>query len=129
MLIFLIRDVDDQNDNQESVELKRTGQEEDDIDRIKEESRRRREAILQKYKALQSQQQQAASQVFRGVSAFSFFMLINHMLFQAVIVFSSITPFLGFMVVNLNNSFMCYNSSYFTLGLDYLLQRWSFLLQ
>lgn len=129
MLIFPIRDFDDQNDNQESVELKRPGQEEDDIDRIKEESRRRREAILQKYKAQQCQQQQAARQVFRGVSAFSF-MLIDHMQFQAVIVFSSsITPFLGFMLVNLNYSFMCYNSSYFTLGLEYLLQRWSFLLQ
>ncbi|XP_057528656.1 uncharacterized protein LOC130807464 [Amaranthus tricolor] len=58
-------DFDDQNDNQESVELKRPGQEEDDIDRIKEESRRRREAILQKYKAQQCQQQQAARQVFR----------------------------------------------------------------
>ncbi|KAK9750312.1 hypothetical protein RND81_02G186700 [Saponaria officinalis] len=45
------RDDDDQNGYQERVELKLAEQEEDDVDRIKEESRRRREAILQKYKA------------------------------------------------------------------------------
>lgn len=44
------RDNDDQ-DYQERVELELAEREEDDIDRIKEESRRRREAILKKYKA------------------------------------------------------------------------------
>ena len=51
------RDDGEQKDYEERVELELAEQEEDDINRIKEESRRRREAILQKYKAQQSQQQ------------------------------------------------------------------------
>uniref|UniRef100_A0A803KV34 Serine/threonine-protein kinase PRP4 homolog n=1 Tax=Chenopodium quinoa TaxID=63459 RepID=A0A803KV34_CHEQI len=51
------------DDDKDTLELKPAEPEEDDIDRIKEESRRRREAILQKYKAKQSQQQQAVPQV------------------------------------------------------------------
>ncbi|KAL2905056.1 Serine/threonine-protein kinase PRP4-like protein [Bienertia sinuspersici] len=59
-------DDDDQKDYQETLELKPTEHEEDDVDRIKEESRRRREAILQKYKAQKlQQQQQAVSQVLK----------------------------------------------------------------
>ncbi|KAL9232270.1 hypothetical protein vseg_007398 [Gypsophila vaccaria] len=51
------RDDEDQNGYEERVELMLAEQEEDDVDRIKEESRRRREAILQKYKAKELQQQ------------------------------------------------------------------------
>ncbi|GMH27515.1 hypothetical protein Nepgr_029358 [Nepenthes gracilis] len=50
-------DDDDQEDYQERVELKLAEQEEEDLNRIKEESRRRREAILQKYKTQQLQQE------------------------------------------------------------------------
>ncbi|XP_010681582.2 uncharacterized protein LOC104896524 [Beta vulgaris subsp. vulgaris] len=53
------------NDDQEALELKPIEHEEDDIDKIKEESRRRREAILQKYKARPSQQLQAVPQVLK----------------------------------------------------------------
>lgn len=57
---------DDNKDYQETLGLKPPEHEEDDVDRIKEESRRRREAILQKYKAKQSQQQpQAVPQVLK----------------------------------------------------------------
>ncbi|XP_074309451.1 uncharacterized protein LOC141643945 isoform X2 [Silene latifolia] len=48
---------DDQKGYEERVDLILAEQEEDDVDRIKEESRRRREAILQKYKEKQLQQQ------------------------------------------------------------------------
>ncbi|GFZ16123.1 protein kinase superfamily protein [Actinidia rufa] len=51
------RDEDEQEEYRERIELQLVDQEEDDIDRIKEESRRRRQAILEKYKTQQSQQQ------------------------------------------------------------------------
>ncbi|GAB4828885.1 hypothetical protein Ancab_018545 [Ancistrocladus abbreviatus] len=53
----LDRDEDDQQDYEERVELKLAEQEEEDLNRIKEESRRRREAILHKYKTQQLQPQ------------------------------------------------------------------------
>ncbi|GAB4840275.1 hypothetical protein Ancab_021039 [Ancistrocladus abbreviatus] len=53
----LDRDEDNQEEYEERVELKLAEQEEEDLNRIKEESRRRREAILQKYKPQQLQQQ------------------------------------------------------------------------
>ncbi|GMH01880.1 hypothetical protein Nepgr_003719 [Nepenthes gracilis] len=52
----LNRDENDQVDYQERVELELAEQEEEDLNRIKEESRRRREAILQKYETQQLQQ-------------------------------------------------------------------------
>ncbi|GAB2280090.1 hypothetical protein Dimus_014727 [Dionaea muscipula] len=51
------RDEEDLDDYQERIELKLAEQEEEDLNRIKEESRRRREAILQKYKNLHFKQQ------------------------------------------------------------------------
>lgn len=59
------------------LELKTAEHEEDDIEKIKEESRRRREAILQKYKAKSLQQQQAVHQVLKGVFCFLDFDLWN----------------------------------------------------
>ncbi|GAB4840277.1 hypothetical protein Ancab_021041 [Ancistrocladus abbreviatus] len=53
----LDRDEDNQEEYEERVELKLAEQEEEDLNRIKEESRRRREAILQKYEPQQLQQQ------------------------------------------------------------------------
>lgn len=50
------RDEDDQDDFEERVALKLVEQEEEDLDRIKEESRKRRQAILEKYKNQQLQQ-------------------------------------------------------------------------
>ncbi|KAF8378465.1 hypothetical protein HHK36_029805 [Tetracentron sinense] len=47
------RDNDEQEDYQERVTLQLAEQEEEDLDRIKEESRKRREAILEKYKQQQ----------------------------------------------------------------------------
>ncbi|GAB2297050.1 hypothetical protein Dimus_031153 [Dionaea muscipula] len=51
------RDDEDQEDYEGRVELKFGEQEEEDLYRIKEESRKRREAILQKYKNRQMKQQ------------------------------------------------------------------------
>lgn len=53
----LKRDEDEQEDYQERVSLQLVEQEEEDLNRIKEESRRRRQAILEKYKTQQLQQQ------------------------------------------------------------------------
>ncbi|KAL8167244.1 hypothetical protein V2J09_008743 [Rumex salicifolius] len=50
------RDEDAQDDHSENMELEVLEQEEEDINRIKEESRKRREAILQKYRKQESQQ-------------------------------------------------------------------------
>ncbi|XP_021854061.1 uncharacterized protein [Spinacia oleracea] len=58
-------DDDDKKEYQDMLELKTAEHEEDDIEKIKEESRRRREAILQKYKAKSLQQQQAVHQVLK----------------------------------------------------------------
>lgn len=44
------REDDRQEDYQEKIAVQLDEQEEDDIERIKEESRRRRQAILEKYK-------------------------------------------------------------------------------
>ncbi|OVA05004.1 Protein kinase domain [Macleaya cordata] len=52
----LQRDADEQENYEERVALKLAEQEEEDIDRIKEESRKRRQAILEKYKQQQLQQ-------------------------------------------------------------------------
>ncbi|XP_050374413.1 uncharacterized protein LOC126791952 [Argentina anserina] len=48
---------DEQGDDEEMVGLQVADQEEDDLNRIKEESRRRKQAILEKYKSQQSQQE------------------------------------------------------------------------
>ncbi|KAL5761438.1 hypothetical protein ACOSP7_017702 [Xanthoceras sorbifolium] len=53
----LSRDEDEQDDFEERVALKLVEQEEEDLNRIKEESRKRRQAILEKYKNQQIQQQ------------------------------------------------------------------------
>lgn len=50
------RDEDDQGDYEEATALQFAEQEEEDLNRIKEESRRRRQAILEKYKIQQPQQ-------------------------------------------------------------------------
>ena len=50
------RDEDDQGDYEEATALQFAEQEEEDLNRIKEESRRRRQAILEKYKSQQPQQ-------------------------------------------------------------------------
>lgn len=47
---------DEQGDYEEGTALQLAEQEEEDLNRIKEESRRRRQAILEKYKSQQSQQ-------------------------------------------------------------------------
>ncbi|KAI8539159.1 hypothetical protein RHMOL_Rhmol09G0159900 [Rhododendron molle] len=53
----LERDEDEQEEYQERIALQLVDQEDEDINRIKEESRRRRQAILEKYKIQQLQQQ------------------------------------------------------------------------
>ncbi|XP_038693867.1 serine/threonine-protein kinase prpf4B-like isoform X2 [Tripterygium wilfordii] len=53
----LNRDEDEQDDFEEMVSFKLAEQEEEDLNRIKEESRKRRQAILEKFKCPQSQQQ------------------------------------------------------------------------
>ncbi|KAM7468371.1 hypothetical protein LguiB_015933 [Lonicera macranthoides] len=50
----------EQEDYQEKIVLQLAEQEEEDLNRIKEESRRRRQAILEKYKAQQLQQQRGS---------------------------------------------------------------------
>ncbi|XP_077241069.1 protein kinase superfamily protein [Tasmannia lanceolata] len=52
-----IREEDEQENFQERIALKLAEQEEEDIEKIKEESRKRRQAILEKYKQQQSQLQ------------------------------------------------------------------------
>lgn len=51
------RDEDEQEEYQERIALQLVDQEDEDINRIKEESRRRTQAILEKYKTQQLQQQ------------------------------------------------------------------------
>ncbi|XWS23259.1 hypothetical protein CRYUN_Cryun29cG0105900 [Craigia yunnanensis] len=53
----LKRDEEEQDDYEERIELKLAEQEEEELGRIKEESRKRRQAILEKYKSQQLQQQ------------------------------------------------------------------------
>ncbi|KAL6958713.1 non-specific serine,threonine protein kinase [Sarracenia purpurea var. burkii] len=52
------RDNDEQEDYQERIASQLVDEEEDDVNRIKEESRRRRQAILDKYKNQQLHRQQ-----------------------------------------------------------------------
>ncbi|CBI27037.3 unnamed protein product, partial [Vitis vinifera] len=56
----LNRDEDEHEDYQERVTLQLAEKEEEEFNRIKEESRRRRQAILEKYKSQHSQQQLAS---------------------------------------------------------------------
>jgi serine/threonine-protein kinase PRP4 len=49
------REEENEEEYKERIELQLAAQEEDDVERIKEESRRRRQAILEKYKQLQQQ--------------------------------------------------------------------------
>ncbi|XVF03418.1 hypothetical protein REPUB_Repub04eG0259600 [Reevesia pubescens] len=53
----LKRDEEEQDDFEERIALKLAEQEEEELNRIKEESRKRRQAILEKYKSQQLQQQ------------------------------------------------------------------------
>lgn len=55
------REDDRQEDYQEKIAMQLAEQEDDDLERIKEESRRRRQAILEKYKN-QHQQLETLSQ-------------------------------------------------------------------
>jgi serine/threonine-protein kinase PRP4 len=55
--IFGFRDEDEQDDFEKRMALKLAEQEEEDLNRIKEESRKRREAILEKYRNQHLQQQ------------------------------------------------------------------------
>lgn len=57
VLDFGNRDEDEQEEYHERIALQLVDQEDEDINRIKEESRRRRQAILEKYKTQQLQQQ------------------------------------------------------------------------
>ncbi|THF98460.1 hypothetical protein TEA_006723 [Camellia sinensis var. sinensis] len=57
MLLKLIQDEDQQQEYQERIALQLVDQEEEDLNRIKEESKRRRQAILEKYKTQQLHQQ------------------------------------------------------------------------
>lgn len=56
-------DEDEKDDLDGKFSLEIAEQEEEDLNRIKEESRRRREAIMEKYKNLQQQQQQQEEHV------------------------------------------------------------------
>ncbi|XP_054824234.1 uncharacterized protein LOC129322160 [Prosopis cineraria] len=62
----LDRGEDEQDDLDEMVALPFAEQEEEDFNRIKEESRRRREAILEKYKKQQPLQHQQAEQTYES---------------------------------------------------------------
>ncbi|CAK9205436.1 unnamed protein product, partial [Sphagnum troendelagicum] len=53
------REEENEEEYKERIELQLAAQEEDDLERIKEESRRRRQAILEKYKQLQQQKSNA----------------------------------------------------------------------
>lgn len=55
--IFVCRDENEPEDYEEKVVLQLAEQEEDDLEKIKEESRRRSQAILEKYKTQNLQQQ------------------------------------------------------------------------
>ena len=55
-IIFYCRDDVEEEDYKETIFMQPAEQEEEDLSRIKEESRRRRQAILEKYKTQQSQQ-------------------------------------------------------------------------
>ncbi|KAL9423390.1 hypothetical protein AB3S75_035475 [Citrus x aurantiifolia] len=59
----ITKDEDEQDDFEERVALKLEEQEEEDLDRIMEESRKRRQAILEKYKNQQLQQQKDSNLV------------------------------------------------------------------
>ncbi len=56
---MLHREEENEEEYKERIELQLAAQEEDDVERIKEESRRRRQAILEKYKQLQQQKSNA----------------------------------------------------------------------
>lgn len=61
LLFYLFLEVsfareEDEEDYQERIEQQLANQDEEDLDKIKEESRKRRQAILEKYKQQQQQQ-------------------------------------------------------------------------
>ncbi|CAK9865030.1 unnamed protein product [Sphagnum jensenii] len=56
---FKYLEEENEEEYKERIELQLAAQEEDDLERIKEESRRRRQAILEKYKQLQQQKSNA----------------------------------------------------------------------
>ena len=72
------RDENEQEDYQEKIVLRLAEQEEDDLERIKEESRRRREAILEKHRSQKTQQHSEAKIENTGNSiSFALFVLIG----------------------------------------------------
>jgi hypothetical protein len=73
--IFSFRDEDDQDDFEERIALKLAEQEEDNLDRIKEESRKRRDAILEKYRNQQLQQLKESGSKDADKSTFPFLQL------------------------------------------------------
>ncbi len=64
------REEENEEEYKERIELQLAAQEEDDVERIKEESRRRRQAILEKYKQLQQQKSnvEQLSDIFTGIA-------------------------------------------------------------
>src|SRR4051812_38928291 len=78
------RHEDEQEDYEETVPLHLAEQEEEDLNRIKEESRRRRQAILEKYKSQQSQQktEPQSGDAEKGVAIFPFKVLVGIFFFE-----------------------------------------------
>jgi serine/threonine-protein kinase PRP4 len=68
--IFGFRDEDEQDDFEKRMALKLAEQEEEDLNRIKEESRKRREAILEKYRNQHLQQQNESRSEDAGKGTF-----------------------------------------------------------
>ena len=82
------RNEDAQNDNDEGVIWKSPEEEEEELNRIKEESRKRMEAILEKYKKKPDQQNELSSQDKGKGNSPSFIAIIIHndlsMMFQII---------------------------------------------
>lgn len=87
VLTFYIDREEEEEDYQEKIEQQLAKQEEEDVDKIKEESRKRRQAILEKYKQQQLQKQQPESLPSISEKGISFLLLHNDSLFVDTFVF------------------------------------------
>lgn len=106
------RNEDAQNDNDEEVIWKSPEEEEEELNRIKEESRKRMEAILEKYKKKPDQQNELSLQDKGKGNSSSFIAIIVHndlsMMVQVICLSMNIRTVVGIVTKILHRlSFGC----------------------
>lgn len=106
-----LREDDRQEDYQEKIAVQLAEQEEDDLERIKEESRRRRQAILEKYKNKQQKPETRLQGIGKDVMCLSLLVFakvsISLAVWQIVVLVLELHWEVGIAHIQYYLTFMC----------------------